>query len=127
MFFFFKQKTAYEMRISDWSSDVCSSDLAEGDEQQAREDGKAPGERGKTVEQSCCSGAEHDRDQRQRQGKAEECKGDEAAYERGATGRRAGQHRQAEKPGPGGAISTAKRAEPGAAHQHNQTHPAQAP
>src|SRR3546814_2038635 len=29
MFFFFKQKTAYEMRISDWSSDVCSSDLVE--------------------------------------------------------------------------------------------------
>src|SRR3546814_18824832 len=28
MFCFFKQKTAYEMRISDWSSDVCSSDLA---------------------------------------------------------------------------------------------------
>src|SRR3546814_4793744 len=28
-FFFFKQKTAYEMRISDWSSDVCSSDLTE--------------------------------------------------------------------------------------------------
>src|SRR3546814_18523246 len=28
MFFFFKQKTAYEMRIRDWSSDVCSSDLA---------------------------------------------------------------------------------------------------
>src|SRR3546814_2654438 len=28
VFFFFKQKTAYEMRISDWSSDVCSSDLA---------------------------------------------------------------------------------------------------
>src|SRR3546814_3879374 len=28
-FFFFKQKTAYEMRISDWSSDVCSSDLAD--------------------------------------------------------------------------------------------------
>src|SRR3546814_4496918 len=27
-FFFFKQKTAYEMRISDWSSDVCSSDLS---------------------------------------------------------------------------------------------------
>src|SRR3546814_5792744 len=35
VFFFFKQKTAYEMRISDWSSDVCSSDLppiAAGDE-----------------------------------------------------------------------------------------------
>src|SRR3546814_2941599 len=39
--FFFKQKTAYEMRISDWSSDVCSSDLltgtlAERDEQLAQ-------------------------------------------------------------------------------------------
>src|SRR3546814_6859017 len=31
-FFFFKQKTAYEMRISDWSSVVCSSDLVNGDE-----------------------------------------------------------------------------------------------
>src|SRR3546814_4181052 len=30
--FFFKQKTAYEMRISDWSSDVCSSDLMARDE-----------------------------------------------------------------------------------------------
>src|SRR3546814_4680869 len=30
--FFFKQKTAYEMRISDWSSDVCSSDLQPGTE-----------------------------------------------------------------------------------------------
>src|SRR3546814_6758455 len=30
--FFFKQKTAYEMRISDWSSDVCSSDLFEDDD-----------------------------------------------------------------------------------------------
>src|SRR3546814_5132075 len=30
-FFFFKQKTAYEMRISDWSSDVCSSDLPASD------------------------------------------------------------------------------------------------
>src|SRR3546814_9423125 len=30
MFFFLKQKTAYERRISDWSSDVCSSDLALG-------------------------------------------------------------------------------------------------
>src|SRR3546814_20696770 len=29
--FFFKQKTAYEMRISDWSSDVCSSDLCEAE------------------------------------------------------------------------------------------------
>src|SRR3546814_7472211 len=31
VFFFFKQKTAYEMRISDWSSDVCSSDLLRND------------------------------------------------------------------------------------------------
>src|SRR3546814_3188390 len=30
LFFFFKQKTAYELRISDWSSDVCSSDLVGG-------------------------------------------------------------------------------------------------
>src|SRR3546814_8775233 len=38
VFFFFKQKTAYEMRISDWSSDVCSSDLLKtnsSDEQEA--------------------------------------------------------------------------------------------
>src|SRR3546814_7409026 len=38
--FFFKQKTAYEMRISDWSSDVCSSDLAVV----RREAGSAAGE-----------------------------------------------------------------------------------
>src|SRR3546814_2136808 len=39
-FFFFKQKTAYEMRISDWSSDVCSSDLhrkPDADHQQAEQ------------------------------------------------------------------------------------------
>src|SRR3546814_3309788 len=38
LIFFFKQKTAYEMRISDWSSDVCSSDLHEAavDELRAR-------------------------------------------------------------------------------------------
>src|SRR3546814_20954257 len=35
MFFFFKQKTAYEMRISDWSSDVCSSDLLDATVEQA--------------------------------------------------------------------------------------------
>src|SRR3546814_5695498 len=33
--FFFKQKTAYEMRISDWSSDVCSSDLLSFDQEDA--------------------------------------------------------------------------------------------
>src|SRR3546814_4998043 len=45
VFFFFKQKTAYEMRISDWSSDVCSSDLDEA----------APRRRGQSV-----SAAAHD-------------------------------------------------------------------
>src|SRR3546814_11609702 len=35
-FFFFKQKTAYEMRISDWSSDVCSSDLQLPDFEEGR-------------------------------------------------------------------------------------------
>src|SRR3546814_4910773 len=56
-FFFFKQKTAYEMRISDWSSDVCSSDLCRiarladarlgiaGIPQRARETGFDPGQR----------------------------------------------------------------------------------
>src|SRR3546814_3690825 len=39
-FFFFKQKTAYEMRISDWSSDVCSSDLRDRDDRDQR---RAPG------------------------------------------------------------------------------------
>src|SRR3546814_1700446 len=41
--FFFKQKTAYEMRISDWSSDVCSSDLDPGGDKQIEDgaDGKA--------------------------------------------------------------------------------------
>src|SRR3546814_5100122 len=36
LFFFFKQKTAYEMRISDWSSDVCSSDLSRARDYVAR-------------------------------------------------------------------------------------------
>src|SRR3546814_10895525 len=43
VFFFFKQKTAYEMRISDWSSDVCSSDLVDNQQRaghkQAANDG----------------------------------------------------------------------------------------
>src|SRR3546814_10610099 len=56
-FFFFKQKTAYEMRISDWSSDVCSSDLVRCHVQQGADIGNehiviavvagtAPGEAG---------------------------------------------------------------------------------
>src|SRR3546814_16562921 len=44
-FFFFKQKTAYEMRISDWSSDVCSSDLYEWRPCTADDRGRAEGAR----------------------------------------------------------------------------------
>src|SRR3546814_1133082 len=44
LFFFFKQKTAYEMRISDWSSDVCSSDLR-GRQQGGEPPGGGPGGR----------------------------------------------------------------------------------
>src|SRR3546814_2281358 len=43
LFFFFKQKTAYDVRISDWSSDVCSSDLLEDD--QADHRGEHDGDR----------------------------------------------------------------------------------
>src|SRR3546814_2694990 len=42
IFFFFKQKTAYEMRISDWSSDVCSSDLVEPANLQGADDACHP-------------------------------------------------------------------------------------
>src|SRR3546814_15982466 len=42
IFFFFKQKTAYEMRISDWSSDVCSSDLSTAFQWLAPSDGSMP-------------------------------------------------------------------------------------
>src|SRR3546814_8129632 len=42
-FFFFKQKTAYDMRISDWSSDVCSSDLHLGEPSTAATGGPLPG------------------------------------------------------------------------------------
>src|SRR3546814_2450176 len=40
IFFFFKQKTAYEMRISDWSSDVCSSDLRKDRREWVKKEGK---------------------------------------------------------------------------------------
>src|SRR3546814_2195701 len=42
-FFFFKQKTAYEMRISDWSSDVCSSDLLSADQRRDAAGGVSAG------------------------------------------------------------------------------------
>src|SRR3546814_2258257 len=43
-FFFFKQKTAYEMRISDWSSDVCSSDLGPAEQRDERKNGQNQGD-----------------------------------------------------------------------------------
>src|SRR3546814_4848479 len=49
LFFFFKQKTAYEMRISDWSSDVCSSDLIYLDPRLFYEDQKPAVDVGKSV------------------------------------------------------------------------------
>src|SRR3546814_9163585 len=52
IFFFFKQKTAYEMRISDWSSDVCSSDLRAGVEARSR---FAKNRRGKSSESRHCA------------------------------------------------------------------------
>src|SRR3546814_8368106 len=52
MFFFVKQKTAYDMRISDWSSDVCSSDLVVQVRQRHADDGgEVVGE--DQVEQGC--------------------------------------------------------------------------
>src|SRR3546814_4275221 len=57
MFFFFKQKTAYEMRISDWSSDVCSSDLSVRADQQCGDAGFLSRQRqpsaGGEVERGC--------------------------------------------------------------------------
>src|SRR3546814_1910593 len=48
MFFFSKQKTAYEMRISDWSSDVCSSDLQPGALEQRAEQAAGTAQSGAT-------------------------------------------------------------------------------
>src|SRR3546814_5531394 len=58
-FFFFKQKTAYEMRISDWSSDVCSSDLRKrnhSDKSAAQANARQEAQRGEMLE-GFCSGA----------------------------------------------------------------------
>src|SRR3546814_8323808 len=52
-FFFFKQKTAYEMRISDWSSDVCSSDLRARRPRSARRD-RAASRKHRQADRSDC-------------------------------------------------------------------------
>src|SRR3546814_18139714 len=49
--FFFKQKTAYEMRISDWSSDVCSSDLARTRQRELRHREHRIGKEGRGIAQ----------------------------------------------------------------------------
>src|SRR3546814_9490102 len=52
LFFLFKQKTAYEMRISDWSSDVCSSDLTQqATQQQATQQQARPAQQQLTPQQ----------------------------------------------------------------------------
>src|SRR3546814_18124657 len=51
-FFFFKQKRAYEMRISDWSSDVCSSDLLHGRKAGLQEALRRPGHGGGVAQRS---------------------------------------------------------------------------
>src|SRR3546814_4377042 len=53
MFFFFKQKTAYEMRISDWSSDVCSSDLKGQPTEQPRQHTHRQEEAGPAGDPAC--------------------------------------------------------------------------
>src|SRR3546814_4939401 len=58
-FFFFKQKTAYEMRISDWSSDVCSSDLAIGIDR-ARRAAAAGGDAGRRPDRHHRNGRSRD-------------------------------------------------------------------
>src|SRR3546814_702518 len=96
VFFFFKQKTAYEMRISDWSSDVCSSDLrgsreADGGNRQAdarpvRQEGC---EEGACQEDGGEEGAgeegreEKDVDEEDRRKKGNEKDGGEEDYHRG--------------------------------------------
>src|SRR3546814_14555086 len=69
LFVFFKQKTAYEMRISDWSSDVCSSDL---DDDTDRPQGRAGGRQGDGD------------DGRRSVDQAETARGREALFPRGA-------------------------------------------
>src|SRR3546814_17858195 len=59
VFFFFKKKTAYEMRMSDWSSDVCSSDL---DRRAQGRDGAVAGQDREAREIGAAADDEHDDD-----------------------------------------------------------------
>src|SRR3546814_6999324 len=60
--FLFKQKTAYEVRISDWSSDVCSSDLGGPPPSCQRGRFVTSLRRASRTEPSCCSGTEDDQE-----------------------------------------------------------------
>src|SRR3546814_10437788 len=60
--FFFKQKTAYEMRISDWSSDVCSSDLGLSPRGQPRQHSHIARRAGSPLPQNGCRPGIHCRD-----------------------------------------------------------------
>src|SRR3546814_2794700 len=68
IFFFFKQKTAYEMRISDWSSDVCSSDLSPEREEKRSDQDDHPTHAGAAASQRAhtkAAAGRHDRLSRQ--------------------------------------------------------------
>src|SRR3546814_5561178 len=69
LFFFFKQKTAYEMRISDWSSDVCSSDLSGGAAPGRARHGRTRAWRSYQPKSSGASSAPVDRSEERRVGK----------------------------------------------------------
>src|SRR3546814_6669799 len=76
-FFFFKQKTAYEMRISDWSSDVCSSDLGATKRRRGYSPRTAGGEQAcrqpvRPVPASSCRWALRDAENRPPAGRSEE-------------------------------------------------------
>ena len=58
IFFFFKQKTAYEMCGRDWSSDVCSSDLRERERGRGRREGRVGGSKGRGRERGGGSGGD---------------------------------------------------------------------
>src|SRR3546814_2830204 len=69
--FFFKQKTAYEMRISDWSSDVCSSDLSSSSKisRRPRENHDLPSVKEQHSDTTCVSAGSHARSEERRVGK----------------------------------------------------------
>src|SRR3546814_15574559 len=72
VFFCFKQKTAYEMRISDWSSDVCSSDLGSGAAESALESSRDGGKPAKT---RCMYSCLYHKPEKAELGSAQGCQG----------------------------------------------------